>query len=208
MGFLELDGNPVKDDNMLQRLFWPSDHAGEAEYLGIQGFWICVAIAVVSSIALLVRGSWIVAPLVFFFYLLGGIGVREHSVVAAVLVASDYWIEKAFNLSQGQSPGLSGLAAGVLLIANIRETWIAAKWMKQGDPEAFPERRNSTFFERFADRMPARVWPGSRIPFYIVAGIYMLLVVLGVAVTLLRPPLQHPVQQTDGPQQIEVTPTR
>jgi hypothetical protein len=31
MGYLGLDQSPVKDDNMFQRMFWPSDHAGETD---------------------------------------------------------------------------------------------------------------------------------------------------------------------------------
>jgi len=206
MGFLELDGNPVKDDNMFQRLFWPSDHAGEADYLGKQGFWVCMIVALIGSLGSAYRGHPFIAMLLFIFYALGGIGVREHSVAAAVLVAADYWIENIFAISQGHFPGILSIAAGVMLLANIRGTYIAAKWARTGDPEAFPERGHQTVSERFADQMPPYVWPKARIPFYAVAGVYMMMTIVGVFVLATRPP--RPAQPPADTQQLDVAPPR
>lgn len=90
MGYLGLDQTEIKDDNLFQRMFWPSDHAGEADTLGQQGFWVCVAIATVTFVPLLLQGHWIAGFLIAIFYFLGGIGVREHSQPAAILVAVTY----------------------------------------------------------------------------------------------------------------------
>jgi hypothetical protein len=179
MGFLGLSEPIEKQDNILQRLFWPGDHAGEVDSLGQQGFWICVFVAVISSVVLVFQGHWFVALLNFTFFSLGGIGVREHSTTAAVLVAIAYVLNQAANVVAGMFPSFLGIAAAVLLIANIRGTWVAARWLKRGDLDAFPERMSETWKDRFVDQMPARVWPKARVPFFCVAAIYMLLIALG-----------------------------
>jgi len=186
MGYLGLDGTEVKDDNLFQRLFWPSDHAGETDYLGKQGFWVCWAVAAISLLVLTLQGNLWVALLQFSFFALGGIGVREHDVPAAVLVATGYWINQIYGVFMGQFPGLIGLACGILLIANIRGTFIAKRWATYGDPEAFPERMNTTLIEQFSDRMPMVVWPKTRILFYCISGIYMLLVFFGLAMIVAK----------------------
>jgi hypothetical protein len=152
MGYLGLDETPVKDDNLFQRLFWPSDHAGETDALGKQGFWVCWIVALISLIVLTLQGHLFIGLLQFAFFALGGVGVREHSVSAATLVAVGFWANQILGMFQGQFPGILVIAGGVLLIANIRGTYIAERWAKRGDPDAFPERMNTTFLELFPIR--------------------------------------------------------
>jgi len=185
MGYLGLSGPIVKEDNIFQRLFWPSDHAGEADSLGQQGFWVCATVAIFSAIMLTIGGHWAIALLTFIFFALGGIGVREHSTFAAASVALVYLLNQALVLLAGV-PSFLGLAVSVLLIANIRGTWIAAKWAKSGDPDAVPERMRETWRDRLVDQMPARVWPKGRSIFYCVAAIYVLMNVLGTVAILKR----------------------
>jgi hypothetical protein len=182
MGFLGLSEPIEKESNIFQRLFWPGDHAGEADSLGQQGFWICIIVAVISAIVLSVQGQWFAAVLTLAFFGLGGIGVREHSTPAAALVALAYVLNQAVNLMMGVFPGFLGIAAAVLLIANIRGTWIASRWAKKGDPEVMPERMKETWKDRFVDQMPTKVWPKARIIFYITAATYMVLIVAGITV--------------------------
>lgn len=166
---------------MFQRMFWPSDHAGETDSLGQQGFWVCWAVAVVTLVLLMVNGHYWLAMLQFAFFALGGVGVREHSVLAAALVAVAFWTNQIYGMTQGRFPGFIWLAGGVLLIANIRGTYVASKWAKRGDPDAFPERMQSTLKERFVDQMPLAVWPKGQFVFYAVAAVYMGLLVVGTA---------------------------
>ncbi len=184
MGYLGLSEPAEKQDNIFQRLFWPSDHAGEADTLGQQGFWICAVVAIISLVALSVQRHWILALLSFAFFLLGGIGVREHSTPAAVFVALAYALNQALGLFLGQFPGFLAFVACVLLIANIRGTWIASQHKFSGDPDAFPERLNSTFRDKLVDQMPAKVWPRTKILFFVIAALYMLLTLFGTAAIL------------------------
>jgi len=210
MGYLGLDQTEVKDDNLFQRMFWPSDHAGEADTLGQQGFWVCVAIAMVTFVPLLLQGHWIAGFFIAIFYFLGGIGVREHSQPAAILVAVTYVLDIVASLMQGLPPGALAIIAALLLLANIRGTFIAAKWAGQGDPDAMPERRNETLTDKFVDQMPAKVWPKARVIFFCVAVLYVVLTVLGAVMLALGMPHRlRAAQAKENPSAtLEVTPSR
>ena len=156
--------------------------------LGKQGFWVCLGIAVMSLIVVTFQGHWILALFTALFYLLGGIGVREHDQPAAVLVAATYVLNEVAGLFVGLPPGILGLAATVLLVANIRGTWIAAKWADSGEPDVMPDRFNTTFSDKLVDQMPAKVWPKARVPFYCLAGVYVLLTALGIVMLAMHVP--------------------
>jgi hypothetical protein len=181
MGFLGLDQTEVKDENFFQRMFWPGDHPSDTDALGQRGFWICLAVAVLSLVMLTLRGQWIIGLLVFLFYLLGGIGVREHSQAAAVLVTAAYLMDCASSIFvMGAPPGALQIIVLLMLAGNIRATYIADKWAKQGGAEAMPERRDDTFADKLVDKMPAAVWPKAKVPFFMIAGLYMLMTILGI----------------------------
>jgi hypothetical protein len=206
MGFLGLSEPIEKQDNIFQRLFWPGDHAGEVDSLGQQGFWICAVVALISAIALVFQGHWVIAFLTLAFFGLGGIGVREHSTSAAILVALAYILNQAANLLAGMFPSFLGITAAVLLIANIRGTWIAARWAKRSDPDAFPERMRETWKDRLVDQIPAQVWPKARVPFFFIAAAYMLLVSVGILMVVRHIGKPITSQQEQSPQAIYVKP--
>lgn len=185
MGYLGLDQTEVKDDSMFQRLFWPSDHAGETDTLGKQGFWVCMVVGVVTVLQSAAQGHWLLGLLMLLFYVLGGIGVREHSTAAAVLVAATFLINVMAGIFFGALPGILPLGTIVLLLANIRGTWIAAKWASKA-PDAMPERFAETFKDRFVDSMPAVVWPKARVPFFLLGALMLLLTVAGTVMLGVR----------------------
>lgn len=210
MGYLGLDETPIKDDNLFQRLFWPSDHAGETDQLGQQGFWVCWAVGSVSFLLMLARGHWLLALLTLLVFGLGGTGIREHSQPAAMLIACIYWLNQLAGVVSGQFPGFLGLVGGVLLIANIRGTYIAAKWAARGDQEVFPERARATLADRFVDQMPLKVWPKAKVPFFALAGLYLALTVLGIVALAVAAGGRHPVPVANDPGgvTVEVAPSR
>jgi hypothetical protein len=187
MGYLGLDETPVKDDNLFQRLFWPSDNASDTDALGVQGLWICMIVAALSTIWLLVAGSVVTALITLAFFVLGGIGVREHSVPAAVLVAFAYLVGIVGNIFLGIPPGVLPIIAATMLLTNIRATHIANRWAKDGDPSAMPERRQETVLDRFVDQMPSKVWPAARFGFFCVAGVYCGPLIAGTLIVALHP---------------------
>jgi hypothetical protein len=181
MGILGLAEPAEKEQNLFQRLFWPADHAGEVDSLGQQGFWICMLVAAGSFVVLAIQSHLVIATLTLAFFALGGIGVREHSTTAAVLVAFAYVLNLFSAFATGRPPGILTIAAAVLLLANIRGTWIAARWAKRGDPDAFPDRLTDTWRDQLVDQLPARIWPKSKILFFIISAVYIVLAALGTA---------------------------
>ena len=188
MGFLGLDQTPVKDDNMFQRMFWPSDNAGDTDTLGKQGFWICFAIGVLSGLILVGHGQLFTGLFTAFFFCVGGMGVREHSQPAAIFVAIAYAMNIFESIVQGRLPGVFTLFLTLLLIANIRATHIAAKWATNGDPAMMPERQKDTLGDLLVDQMPQIVWPNARFPFFVLGAIYLIVTLLGAVMIAMGVP--------------------
>jgi hypothetical protein len=210
MGFLGLDGTEVKDDNLFQRMFWPSDHAGEADTLGKQGFWVCWIVGFVSMLMLSFQGQPIAGLFTLAFFCLGGIGVREHSQPAAILVAAAYLLNIVASLFVGVPPGALTIIICLLLVANIRGTYVAAKWQHAGGDDAMPTRFNESFTDKLVDQMPRSVWPKTKILFFVGAGLYLLLSVLGAVMIAMHVPqrLKARQQQAAPSSTIEVAPPR
>jgi hypothetical protein len=80
MQTMVLSGSGLKSESRLKSLFWPSIRTGSnLDYLGAQGFWVCTLVAVLSLVLLTISGKPILGALVFLFYFLGEVGVRERA---------------------------------------------------------------------------------------------------------------------------------
>lgn len=189
METLGLSGPPVSNENIFKRIFWPSSDSVDADMLGQQGFWICLIIAVVDLAPQLFRGEILAGVFFASVYLLGGIGVREHDILAAIGVSLVYLVQViGVVVMMRRPPGLLDLFIVVLLVTNIRGCWIASKWVKAGDPNLLPARMNATWRDRLVDQMPAKVWPRVRVIFYIIAALTLFLTVWGVIAAVLHGP--------------------
>lgn len=184
MSTLGLSGEPSRDENIFKRIFWPANQPYEADSLGQQGMWVCLVVAVISVGVSAATGHPVIALLLLLFYGLGGMGVREHSVAAAIVVALGYLLSGAMVVLLGRPPGLLDIAVTCVLLANIRGTVIASRWKKVADPELFPQRLSTTFTDKLIDQWPARFWPKGRFVFFAVAAMYMVLFALGVVGTM------------------------
>jgi hypothetical protein len=183
MQSLDLSGSSRKSDGWVKSLLWPAvDNAWDVDYLGQQGFWICLLIAVVSLILLLVSANFGGAPAVyrmyvilaigtFFVFFVGGMGVRQASWLAAAMVFFIF----AVNQIVGGRPGILGIIIGAVLLSNVRATYLASQWTPPADDEDRPMRFNETFRDKLVDQLPPRAWPILRIPFYIAAALLLLL---------------------------------
>jgi hypothetical protein len=194
MSILGIDGRPERGDNILQRIFWPGNHAGEADALGQQGYWVCLFVGLISAGISVFTGHALVGLLILAFYWLGGIGVREHSLSAAIIVAVGYVAALTFAIAMHRIPGLLDIAITAILLGNIRGTYVASSWRAKGDSDVFPDRLNTTFFDWLVDQLPAKLWPKGRYAFFCVAVVYAALLALGTFAVLRRPAVQ-PVQQ-------------
>jgi len=185
MSTLGLHGSPPKDENFFKRMFWPANQPYEADALGQQGLWVCIAVALLSAVFAVIQGHPLLALLLLAFYWTGGMGIREHSMAAAVIVAAGYLGSVVMAVLLGALPGVLDVIVSALLLANIRGTYIASSWKRRGvEPGVFPDRLNSTFTDRLIDQWPARFWPGGKFLFFTIAAVYGFLFVMGAIGTM------------------------
>jgi hypothetical protein len=179
MEILGLSQSTPKTENRLKSLFWPSIQSGaDVDYLGAQGYWVVSLLAALSLVFLFATRHPIVAVLTFAFYYLGAVGVRERNLYAAIVVFFMFVLDTIVG-----GIGVLRVLLGALLFSNIRATWICSAWDPASDEEAaLPPRFGDTLGDKFADKLPAVLWPKLRIVFYIFSVVYIIAVVMGLAV--------------------------
>jgi len=176
METLGLSDSSPRSESRLKSLFWPSiTTASDVDYLGAQGYWICLLVAVLSFGFLAMTGQAITGVATLLFYYFGGVGVRERSRYAAAVVFVMYALDALFG-----GLGIVGIMIGALLLSNLRATWIAATWKPDSDEAALPPRLNETWSDKVVDRFPMWIWPKVRIAYYIYSGGFLALVVVGL----------------------------
>jgi hypothetical protein len=190
MQTLGLADSTPRSEGRLKSLFWPSiQNAWDVDYLGQQGFWICVVVGAMSLVVALIHGQWITGLLVALFFFLSAIGVREKSVTAAAMVFVAYTLDFVVSIIM-LMPGNPLIRAifCLLLFSNLRATWIASRWRQEEDSDGAeqPMRFNDTWRDKLVDQLPPLVWPKLRIPYYVLAAVYLLLSIAGTGMLLAR----------------------
>jgi hypothetical protein len=190
MQSLNLSGEAKKSDGRLKSLFWPTvESAWDVDYLGQQGFWICLIVALVNLAFTGVSASFlpntnarvltiVLGGVVCFVYFVGGMGVRQGSWPAAVTVFALYVIDQ---VASGHPPGVVSLIIAGVLLSNVRATILAARWKPTSEDEDRPTRFNESFRDKLVDQLPSSAWPVLKYPFYVLAVIVFILVAAGFA---------------------------
>lgn len=180
MQILGLSESTPRTESRIKSLFWPSVACAEdVDYLGAQGYWICTAIAVFTG-AVFALINPLLAAVVFLFYFLGGVGVREGSRYAATLIFLNYlmgFFQFGFSVPR--------LLVTVVLFSNLRAVWIASRW--KGDPEhaSLTERPSWTLADKFANVLPRFLWEYLRIPYYVFSvGLFVIFIIAVVRARL------------------------
>jgi hypothetical protein len=193
MQTLNLSGETKKCDGRVKSLFWPTvDNAWDVDYLGQQGFWICLTIGILGAALLVIAAFYspsssvrtstlVVAASVFFVCLAGGTGVRESSWPAAAMIFVIYAVNL---LGSGKVPGVLAIILGAVLLSNVRAAFIASRWKPLAEGEDRPTRFNETFRDKLVDQLPPRLWPLLRIPFFIVSVLLLILLVYTAALRI------------------------
>ena len=181
MQILGLSESTPKPENRLKTLFWPRiRYEEDVEYIGTQGFWVCVVIAVMTAV--LSFGRLGAAGLVdaFYFYL-AGVGIRRRSRFAAISVLLVYLtnVYAAFRIHH--SGGILSILFLALLFSNVRATWLAAYWARHA-PEPPPLPLNETLMDKFSERLPRLIWPIGQWLYYLLTALEF----LGLASILIR----------------------
>ena len=186
METLGLSGTAERSEGRLKSLFWPSIQNGtDVDYLGAQGYWVCTFVSIASFVFLVISSQPITGVAILLFYYLGGVGVRERSRYAALIVFIMYLLDTLLM------PGVLRMILLALLLSNLRATWIAASWRPESEEAALPPRLNETFSDKLADQVPLWLWPKVRIVYYIYSGGFLLLVVVGLAGLALKGKIPH-----------------
>jgi hypothetical protein len=186
METLGLSGSDERSEGRLKSLFWPSIRNGtDVDYLGSQGYWVCTLVAIGSFVFLAIQGQPLTGVAIFFYYYLGGVGVRERSRYAALAVFIMYLLDTLLL------PGVIRIILSALLLSNLRATWIAASWRPESEEAVLPPRLNETFTDKLADQLPPWLWPKVRIVYYIYSAGFLLLVIAGLASIALGVKIPH-----------------
>jgi hypothetical protein len=171
-----------RSDSRIKSLFWPSiQSSSDVDYLGAQGYWVCVAVAVLSFVVLMISDHPVTGTFVLLFYYLSGVGVREHSRYAAACVSVAYLADILVS-----GPSIVRIILAALLLSNLRATWIASRWMPDSQEAVPVPRWSDTWTDKFADKIPTFLWPKVRILYYILSACYLILAVIGLSVLIHR----------------------
>jgi hypothetical protein len=191
MQTLGLSSAPQATDGIFKRLFWPEiANEYDVDLVGQQGFWVCFAVAVVSTLVSLFTGHAILGIFIGATYFLGALGVRQRNTAAAVLIFLCYLLDRlvsvesmVLGLGGGGNP-LLGIVATMLLLSNIRATILSRRWQTTATPtevSEMPERSTSSFGDKLANVMPEKLWPRTQYAFFPLAAILIALSLLSIA---------------------------
>lgn len=175
MQTLGLSDSTPRSEGWTKSLFWPQiENGSDVDYLGSQGFWLCMLLASGSLILATWTGELLAGVLVFIVFFFGAIGIWERSRYAAVIVFATYLLESAGGIS------LLRIFFLALLLSNVRATWMAARWKPDSEEAFLPPRSDENLRDKFADKMPPWIWPKVRYPYYVFTVILFHFVLLGV----------------------------
>ncbi len=188
MQTLGLSSESKRSDGRLKSIFWPTvETAWDVNYLGQQGFWICVIVGLLQALVGVFSGNpvllvaYVAMALVF---LAGGMGVREANWPAAAMVFALFFCDILYTLAVGRLPGILTIVCGGILLSNVRAAFLASEWRPAQEGEDRPTRFNKSFWDKLVDRWPARIWPVLQVPFFALAALLLLLSLVGVGTAL------------------------
>jgi len=184
MQTLGLSGESRRSDGRLKSIFWPTvENAWDVNYLGQQGFWICVVVAVFQLAAAAFSGNLIVLVLqviAALVFLVGGMGVREASWPAAAMVFGLSFVGLLTTMAMGELPGVIAVVTVGVLLSNVRAAFLASEWKPAGEGEDRPTRFNETMVDKIVDQLPAKFWPRIQPYFFAVGAALFALELIGV----------------------------
>ena len=190
MQTLGLSGESRRSDGWLKSVFWPTvENAWDVDYLGQQGFWICVVVAVFQFVAGALTGNPIIFAtnaLMTLVFLIGAMGVREACWPAAAMVFAIYFVNILAALAMGGLPSPLAILFAAILLSNLRAAILASQWRPAGEDEDRPTRFNESLRDKLVDQLPRKAWPTLQWPFYVLSVILLLLSVLGVSALVLH----------------------
>jgi hypothetical protein len=203
MQTFDLSSTQQPAEGVFRRLLWPRvANQQDVDRVGQQGFWVCVAVAAAWSVGAFFTAHVGLGLLIGATYFLGALGLRKHSVSAAVLMFLCLFLDRAASLEAlwlgvpgGGDPRI-GLVAMVLLLLNIRATILSQQWQsrmaltERGERAAGPAM---PFADKLVNQIPGALWPRTRYFFYPLAT---LIVMTSLMAMLWLPEMSDKQQQS------------
>lgn len=190
MQTLGLSSESKRSDGRLKSILWPTvENAWDVNYIGQQGFWICLIIGVFQMVGAAMVGSplfLVLGAVSFLIFLIGGMGVREASWPAAAIVFALFVAGLVDSLTRGMPPGILSIIAAAVLLSNVRAAFLASEWRPAAEGEDRPTRFNETLTDKLVDQLPTKVWPILKVPFFILAALFLLLIFGGFAMQIVH----------------------
>lgn len=175
------DSTP-KSESRLKSLFWPDIKNGtDVDYLGTQGYLLCTLVALITVALSFMTGQVVGGILGGLYYYVGGVGVRERSRYAALMVLTLYLLESTVT-----GASVARVLFTALLLSNLRATWMSALWNPQSEEALLPARLNETLGDKFTDRFPQWLWPKVRYIYYVFAFAILTLGTAGVIFAFIK----------------------
>lgn len=182
MQTLGLSSESQRSDGWLKSLLWPTvDNAWDVDYLGQQGLWVCTIVAVFGLGFSFITGSPImigIAMISALFFILGGMGIREANWPAAAML---FAVQLCNVLLK---PNVFSVAFTLILLSNLRATFLASEWKPAAEGEDRPTRFSESIGDKYVDQLPHILWPKLQIPFFVLGAAMLLLSLLGVLYTV------------------------
>ena len=174
MQTLGLSDATPRTESRWRALFWPTiRNAVDYDYVTRQGLWICLLVGVVDLLFGLLAGNAFVATIEGLFFVFAGVGVRERSRVAAVAAFAAYFTGSlVLQRYTGNGFSIVRLIFLALLLANVRGSWVSARWDQECEQPALPPL-GETIGDWFTYKMPRVLWPKVKSLFYVFVGIEM-----------------------------------
>lgn len=162
METLGLSDSTPKPEARWKALLWPTiTNEYDADYITRQGFWVCVGIGLCTWILGVFSGlGWLAFPDALFFFLAAN-GVRQRSMMAAMLA---FLVYSVGTIAVGV--GLVRLLVMALLLGNVRGVNLANRFAQrrlQGDlPDEAPLRTGGSLADNVVDLWPPYIWAVGR----------------------------------------------
>ncbi len=182
MQTLNISDSTPRSDSRLKTLFWPTiESEVDVDTVTRQGFWLCMVVALATSVFSAIGGQVVGGLLEGAFFFLAGVGVRKRSMAAAVGALVVYTFTTLILIKLGQF-GVVRVFMTALLLANVRGIWLSSRLRlaAMGPP---PLPMETTLMDRLSDGMPTAVWPWGRWVFYLLLP----LMLVGSALVMFAP---------------------
>jgi hypothetical protein len=179
MQTLGLSSESKRSDGWLKSLLWPTvDNAWDVDYLGQQGLWICTLAALFTFASAVFSGNPLLilyGVIYALFFALGGMGIREGNWPAAAIVFVVFFLNCLARIN------IISLILSMVLLSNLRATFLASEWKPAQEGEDSPTRFNESLSDTWTDQLPRILWPKLQIPFLILGVIMLLLSLVELA---------------------------